>query len=228
MSGVENAPRKRGRPAQLSREQIVEAALDLLRIKPRQSLTMQALARQLGAAPMSLYTHVRNRQDLMQAIADNVLRQVQFTVDEQDWQATVYNWAHAVRRQFLAYPFLASLMQDGLGTPAAWLELSNPLLQALRQAGLRGEQLADAQRWVSRVVTGSVLMELMLPAVVPAELTEVQKALADLPERSRSTWLEILPALGTRSDDGVFDYTLARTLDAVQALAKTKAARPQI
>lgn len=214
-----SAPRKRGRPAQLSRQQIVDAALKLLRAKPQQALTMQAVAKALGTAPMSLYTHVQNRQDLMQAIADTVLQQIHFEVDAADWRSTVDNWAHAVRRQFLAYPFLASLMQDGLGTPAAWLELSNPLLQALSWAGLRGEQLADAQRWVSRVVTGSVLMELILPAVVPAELSGVQKALEQLPPESRMTWMEILPALGTRSDDEVFAYTLARTLDAVATLA---------
>lgn len=219
MTQPTTGPRKRGRPAQLSRQQIVDVALALLRAKPRQALTMQTLASALDTAPMSLYTHVRNRKDLMQAISDTVLRQVHFEVDEQDWRATISNWAHAVRQQFLAYPFLSSLMQDGLGTPAAWLELSNPLLQALNQAGLRGEQLADAQRWVSRVVTGSVLMELILPAVVPGELAEVKNALQQMPEQSRTTWLEILPALGQRSDDDVFDYTLARTLDAVASLA---------
>ena len=217
------ASRKRGRPAQLSRQQIVAKALQLLQDKPQQALTMQTLAKALDTAPMSLYTHIRNRQDLMHAIADSVLRNVEFEVSERDWRLTIGNWAHALRQQFLAYPFLSSLMQDGLGTPAAWLELSNPLLQALNQAGLSGEALADAQRWVSRVVTGSVLMELILPAVVPAELGNVQKALQDMPEDSRSTWLRILPELGKRSDDEVFDYTLQRTLDAVEALVNKTA-----
>lgn len=212
-------PRKRGRPAQLSREQIVEAALKLLRAAPNKALTMQALARELNAAPMSLYTHIRNREDLMKAIANDVLSHVEVELSD-DWRQTVANWARALRTQFLQYPFVAALLQDGIATPAAWLTVSNPLLQALKQAGFTGEALADTQRWISRVVTGSVLMELVLPKVVPEELIGVRKALDALPAESQATWLEILPALGQRTDEDVFEFTLARTLDALESMRR--------
>lgn len=214
-------PRKRGRPAHLSREQIVEAALRLLREAPDKALTMQALARELNAAPMSLYTHIRNREDLMKAIAEDVLSNVQVEVADH-WRDTVANWARALRVRFLQYPFVAALLQDGIATPAAWLTVSNPLLQALKQAGFSAEELADTQRWISRVVTGSVLMELVLPKVVPEELIGVRRALDALPPESQATWLEILPALGQRNDEEVFEYTLARTLDAVETLRQSR------
>ena len=210
-------PRKRGRPAHLSREQIVAAALHLLREAPDKALTMQALARELNAAPMSLYTHIKNREDLMKAVANDVLGNVEVEVGE-DWRETVSNWAWALRATFLQHPFVGALMQDGIATPAAWLTVSNPLLQALKQAGFSGESLADTQRWFSRVVTGAVLMELVLPKVVPEEVISVQRALEALPEDSRMTWMDILPALGNRNDEEVFEYTLERTLDALEAL----------
>lgn len=220
MSSPVRSTRKRGRPAQLSRAQIVAAALELLRLEPDRRLTMQALARVLEVSPMALYSHVRNRADLTAAMATEILAQVRFEVSAQDWRETVRAWARALRRQFLRYPFMAGLLREGVATPAAWLELSNPLLQALREAGLKGQALADAQRWVSRVVTGSVLMELILPAAVPEEFNEVNQALQGLPPGSRGVWLEILPQLGQHSDDEVFEYTLERTLDALGLLLR--------
>ncbi len=217
MSSPELRPRKRGRPAQLSRAGIVAAALELMRRQPDKDLTMQALATALKAAPMSLYTHVRNREDLLQAVAEEVLGEIRISPGAR-WQDTVRCWAQALRAQLLRYPFIASQLRAGVATPAAWLELSNPLLLALRQAGLHGAQLADAQRWVSRVVIGSVLMELVLPSSVPDEFSGVQKALQGLSPESRGAWLEILPQLGRHDDDAVFAYTLDRTLDALQGM----------
>lgn len=222
MSRPEKRSSRRGRPAQLSRDQIVDAALRLLAAQPQQAITMQALARALNSAPMSLYTHVRNRDDLMQAIAERVLSGVQVK-QQPDWRDTVTHWARAVRSQLLAHPYVAGLMRDGIATPAAWLRLANPLLAALREAGLQAEALADAQRWISRVVVGSVLMELIMPSSVPQELSGVQAALARLSEADQQTWLEILPALGLRDDAAVFEFTLARTLAALEVLIDTPA-----
>ena len=211
--------RKRGRPAQLSRQRIVATALELLAAEPAKALTMQRLARALDAAPMALYTHVRNRADLMQVIADTILGGIEVSVEPDDWAGTVRRWAWALRAEFLRYPFMAQLLNEGIGTPAAWLRVSNPLLQALQQAGLRGAALADAQRWVSRVVFGSVLMELVLPAAVPEEMHGVRQALLELPESERGTWLDILPELGRHADEDVFAYTLDRTIDALEAMS---------
>ena len=61
-------------------------------------------------------------------------------------------------------------------------------------------------------------MELVLPSVVPGELAGVSSALQALPQSSQDVWLEILPALGRRSDEQVFAFTLDRTLDALDKM----------
>lgn len=220
MSSPEKTRSKRGRPAQLSRQQIVAAALDMLREKPQGRLGMQALARHMDVAPMSLYTHVRNREDLLKAIAEQVLGEVDPLPSQACWREALCAWAHGLRRQFLRYPFLAGLLRDGLTTPAAWLEVSTPLLEALRQAGLRGVALADAQRWFSRVVMGSILMEWAMPTAVPQEVSGVVQALQDMPPAQQGAWLEVLPQLGQQDDAAVFEYTLQRALDGLDVLVQ--------
>ena len=54
--------------ARLTRERIVEVALELLATHGAERLSMRSLADALGTAPMSLYRHVRGKDDLLSAI----------------------------------------------------------------------------------------------------------------------------------------------------------------
>ncbi len=55
--------KSRSRPA-LTRERILETGLSLLERSPRADISMRSLAEELGSAPMSLYRHVRDREEL--------------------------------------------------------------------------------------------------------------------------------------------------------------------
>src|SRR5258708_11524452 len=60
----------RGRPRQIDRERIVEAALDV----GLESLTMRAVAERLGVHPSALNYHVSGRGELRRAVASSVFR----------------------------------------------------------------------------------------------------------------------------------------------------------
>ncbi len=65
--------RGRGRPPRLSRERIVEGAVEVLLAEPAVSLTIKRVADAVGAAPMALYRYFPDRDALLQATADHVL-----------------------------------------------------------------------------------------------------------------------------------------------------------
>ena len=73
-------PRTRVSRGTLSREHIVEATLRLVRDEPDGPITMERVASVLGTRPMSLYTHVRNRDELVALAAQQALR---------EWDASV-------------------------------------------------------------------------------------------------------------------------------------------
>ena len=56
----------------LTRQRIVAAALDEIDAHGLHSLTMQGLARSLGAGTMSLYNHVRSKDDLLGAVSEHL------------------------------------------------------------------------------------------------------------------------------------------------------------
>jgi DNA-binding transcriptional regulator YhcF (GntR family) len=61
------------RAVELSRAKVVEAAIAIADDEGTGVLTMRLLARELGVATMSLYRHVRSRDELLAAMADAVL-----------------------------------------------------------------------------------------------------------------------------------------------------------
>jgi TetR/AcrR family tetracycline transcriptional repressor len=56
--------------ARLSRDQIADAALRVARSEGIDAVTFRRVAKDLGAAPMALYRHVRDQHDLWQAMVD--------------------------------------------------------------------------------------------------------------------------------------------------------------
>src|ERR671916_2554384 len=84
----------------LDREVIVRAALDSIDRKGSQGLTMRGLALDLGVEAMSLYRYVAGREDLLEAVVADLLKDL-VGVDEQlsrTWQGYLQGLAHAVRR----------------------------------------------------------------------------------------------------------------------------------
>src|ERR1700730_2382905 len=61
------------RASELTREDVIDAAADLVTARGYAGLSMRALAQRCGVATMTLYRHVRTKEDLMGALADRVL-----------------------------------------------------------------------------------------------------------------------------------------------------------
>ena len=71
------ANRRPGRPARLSREAVLRAAVSVADEGGLDALTMQRVGEQVGAEAMSLYRHVRNKEDLLDGIVDLVYAEME-------------------------------------------------------------------------------------------------------------------------------------------------------
>jgi len=60
----------------LSRERVLRAALGLADSGGIEALTMRQLGEAVGVEAMSLYSHVANKEDLLEGLVDIVCRQV--------------------------------------------------------------------------------------------------------------------------------------------------------
>src|SRR5262249_58475082 len=65
-----------GRPAQISREDVLRASMAIADSGGLGAVTMQAVARRLGGTPMALYRHVANKADLLDPLVQGLLTEV--------------------------------------------------------------------------------------------------------------------------------------------------------
>jgi TetR/AcrR family transcriptional regulator, tetracycline repressor protein len=123
-----------GRPAQISREQIVAAA----RRVPQGELTMQAVADALGVSRKALHYYVGNRQSLIYLVVADLFESELATVDlprDADWQTVLRVWAHAIRDGVVQVGVAATYAQfRGMGGTAA-MQLSERVTESLLGAG---------------------------------------------------------------------------------------------
>ncbi|GAA1778975.1 TetR/AcrR family transcriptional regulator [Agromyces lapidis] len=104
-SRQEANPGASGRKAALrrtvSRDDLTEAAIALVERDGLDALTMRRLAAELDRAPMSLYTHVRSRDDLVDAIVARLIERLGLR------EVPGESWQEVVRRIMRSYRDLA-------------------------------------------------------------------------------------------------------------------------
>ena len=87
----------------LDQSQIVRAALDLLDEVGFDGLTMRNLAKKLGIQAASLYWHVRNKQDLLSLLAEEICASMREPDRTLSWQEQLEAMGNEYRRVLLAH-----------------------------------------------------------------------------------------------------------------------------
>lgn len=210
------AGKRRGRPPKTSREQIIDAAVQLLLDEPMQPLSLHRVARALGVTPMALYGHVADKDTLLQAVAARLLDELDPSIPEADWQEQLRTWARATRRHFLKYPGLLALLGWRHHIASAWLGQVALLARILSRSGLAGAELADAVRWVSSTLMGAIFMEIA-SRHTGAELSPDD--LRELPMADAEVLRELLPHLEQKRSATRFDDDVERVIDSLQVRA---------
>src|SRR5438552_19084265 len=101
----------------LSRKRVLDAAIRLADEGGIESLPMRKLARALGVEAMSLYNHVANKGDLVDAIVDLVVGEIELPSNSDDWEAAIRTCAISAHDAFLRHPWACGLVMSPTATP---------------------------------------------------------------------------------------------------------------
>jgi len=123
----------------LSRERIVAAALELVDTEGLAALSTRRLAAVLGVSGPSLYNHFATKDQLMDAVVDEVVGEVDLSmwdsVDIGGWAEPVAAWARSYRAALVAHPHLVPVLAQGPGRWANSLRLADAVFGGLVDAG---------------------------------------------------------------------------------------------
>jgi AcrR family transcriptional regulator len=164
MKGSRKPRAKPGRPPRFSREQLQTAALALVDEHGLAALSMRSLADAIGTGPMTLYNHVKNREDLDVLLVDAVFAEVRLPkAGHDDWRRDVEAIAITGWRAARSHPSVIPLILTRRSRSLPLLELSEALLAALARSGRSGHGLLVAFRAVTALVAGVAQAELAGP-----------------------------------------------------------------
>jgi AcrR family transcriptional regulator len=154
---------KSPRRAPLSRERVLNAAIGLADEGGIESLTMRKLAGELGVEAMSLYNHVANKGDLVDAIADLVVSEIELPVATEAWEVAVRTCAVSAYETFMRHPWACSLVMSPTNTSAVReprVRYIEWLLGRLRDAGFSPELAYHAYHALDSHILGFTLWHL--------------------------------------------------------------------
>jgi len=223
-------PSKEAETVRLSRNRIIRAAIELADAEGIDGLSMRRLAEELDAAPMALYRHVANKDDLLDGMIDLVFAELEFPTGS-GWRAAMRERAIGMRQALLRHPWAVGRMEGGTPGPAS-IRHHNATMGCLReQAGLSFPMAVHAYSAMDSYIYGFALQETTLPfrdadeAVAEAERRQSAAENVMPPEAFAKEYpflFEIAQQLSeSRYDyDAEFEFGLDLVLDGIERLVE--------
>lgn len=142
----------------LSRERIVNAALELIESDGLQNLSLRRLGAELEVEAMSLYHHFPSKAHLLDALVDRILADLDIPATG-SWEDRLRASLRSYRRVMSRYPnFAVYLLVHRMNTPPGLAFLDRVML-VFKDAGFEPPDAARVFRAVGYYVMGAVLDE---------------------------------------------------------------------
>ena len=195
----------------LSRSGVIDAALAMIDADGLDAVTMPKLAQRLGVGTMSLYRHVHDKDDLIDAVAEHVIRAVEVPPGApDDWEGRVVGYLRALRDAALAHPALCRILADRGLTVGPVFDQLEELHGILVSAGFADTDAVRTFYSLLTYVFGFVIWELPRVHQQPAEIyTAAWNDSVDALDPTAYPHLHALrPALTTTASSDQFEYGL--------------------
>jgi TetR/AcrR family tetracycline transcriptional repressor len=212
----------------LDQNQVVRAALALLDEVGLDALTMRRLADRLDVKAASLYRHVRNKDELLALLGDEISAEIPMPRSDGSWRDQLIESGWNVRRGLIAHRDGARVLASTPPAGPRRLRHVEAILRILRAAGLSDRDAARAAYHLNNFVTEFAADEGRLAtyvATVPGAsrrkiLAEVRRQFRSLPKDEYPTIVALADHLTEDAQDELFQFGIDMCLRGIQALAK--------
>lgn len=141
---------------ELDADQIVAAAVQIMRESGLDAISMRSVAGRLGVTPPPVYSRIGNKDALIDAVAEHLLGDLAPGLErDEPWPDYARRWTHQLRVR------LTDAADSRLFLRAkrpAYLKASQPLVKSMRRDGMSADMSVRACRLLTWATVGFVAM----------------------------------------------------------------------
>ena len=197
----------------LSRDDFLLAAFQIADSLGLSALTMRALGDQMGVDPTAIYRHFPSRESLIDAMLDRILAEAAREPDPLlSPRERIASVATNARRTFRAHPNVTGALAMATGDFPSGLTITRLMVSALRDMGLRGEDLVRMYQVFEGYILGSsvfdtggypetfVIRQMRYRLIGEPEFVEVATTAEDVERVTEAAFLETIDVLLDRCE----------------------------
>jgi TetR/AcrR family tetracycline transcriptional repressor len=211
----------------LDQAQVVKAAIALLDEVGLDDLTMRLLASRLGVKAASLYRHVRNKEELLALLGDEISAGIPLPESSGNWREQLTRMAWNVRRGLLAHRDAARVLASTPPAGSRRLRHIEAVLRTLLEAGLRDRDAVRAAYHLNNFVTEFAADEARFAAFAATPglsrrklLAEARRQFKALPKDEYPTLVALADALTEDAQDELFQFGIDMCLRGIEPLTR--------
>jgi AcrR family transcriptional regulator len=128
-------PESAQRRSPLTRERVLRAAVRLADREGIEAVSMRRLGTELGIEAMSLYTHVRGKDDLLDGMVERVIGEIPVHRDDANWKASLRSTILSARAVVLRHPWAPRVIETRDDPGPSGLRYYDSIMGVLREGG---------------------------------------------------------------------------------------------
>lgn len=178
--------RRPGPLRSLSREQVLDAALEIMSDEGLDAVSFRSVSKRLGVNPMALYTYVKNKDELLAGMFDTVVQQLEMSLGDPGVPAEdqLIEYFVAARRMIIENADLYRIARP-VGVPGADWDMIERIYSLFAAVGLPPAALVETQLTLIQYTIGNALFWASLgPAGLAPLMQSGGDAIAELDPQS--------------------------------------------
>ncbi len=193
-------------PMRLSRDRVLEAAVEFADRHGLDALSMRKLADELGAGAMSLYHYVPNKLDLIDGMVDVVFGEIEPPSLELDWKTAMRRRAVSTREALNRHRWAVGHMEGRTTHGPANLRLHDAVLGCLRAAGFSLEMTVHAYSVQDAYIYGFALQETDMASETPEDFAAEAQRQMHTYEAMLADFPNLVEVVGGHVAKAGYDY----------------------
>jgi AcrR family transcriptional regulator len=163
----------------LTRERVLETALQLADQGGIEALSMRKLGQALGVEAMAVYYHLANKDEVLDGIVDLVFAQINLPIEGAPWKSEMRRRGISLYEVLQRHRWAIGMMEARVQAGPANLRHHDAVIGNLQAAGFSSAMVAHAYSVLDGYIYGFALTKMSLPFETPEDVEEVTQRMME-------------------------------------------------